>query len=504
VEASIVAVTTPGNTGAVVQYGQDMRNNASLIYNFCLIIGDFLALVAAFVIAYVLRVKYQVGINPEDIGPSNGRAFLGAFLGLAPFWILIFSLLGLYNNNIYEKRFVELGRLFVGSFVGLLFIIFWSFLSAEPIFPARLVPIYGFAFAFLLLIVFRNLARLIRVRLFNYGIGLTRVVIVGNTRMSRELVEWLSTRGTGYRVIAVVGGKEALGKHADIPLYRSFDQFLADKPGEFLGIIQTELYADERRNTSILSYAQEHHIGYRFVPGNNELFVGNIEVELFRNSIPVITIHQTALFGWGRILKRLCDIVIGGTMLLVASPVMLLIALSLKLSDFRAPVFYRPKRLGRYGNVIAIFKFRSMKRAYTDMSPEEGFIKMGRPDLIEIYRKGGDQLARDPRVSRIGHLLRSTSLDELPQLWNVFRGDISLVGPRALDPFEMDKYLKKNHILAVKTGLTGLAQVSGRRNISFEERRKLDLYYVQNWSLWLDIVILLKTVRVVLGRKGTN
>ena len=145
-----------------------------------------------------------------------------------------------------------------------------------------------------------------------------------------------------------------------------------------------------------------------------------------------------------------------------------------------------------------------MRQKYTDMSPEEGFIKMGRPELITAYREGGDQLENDPRVSPIGRFLRRTSLDELPQLINVVKGDISLVGPRALDPFELDKHPKKNLILAIKTGLTGLAQVSGRRDISFEERRKLDLYYVQNWSLWLDLVILMKTVRVVLGRRGTN
>jgi len=481
-----------------------MRNNASLVYNSCLVIGDFLALVAAFIVAYLLRVKYQVGIDPRDIGPSNGRAFLGVFIGLAPFWILIFSLLGLYNSSIYEKRFKEFGRLFIGSFIGLLFVIFWNFVASEPIFPARLVPIYGFAFAFVFLIVFRNVARLVRVWLFRYGIGLTRVLIVGNTTMSREMVEWLTTRGSGYRVVGVIGNQRALGTHTDVPLYSSFKQFLASDDREVHGILQTELYADEARNAEILTYAQENHLSFRFVPGNNELFVGNIEVELFRSSIPVITIHQTALFGWGRVLKRITDLLVGGLVCICASPLLLVLAISIKLSDPHAPVLYTPKRLGRYGKQVAILKFRSMKQAYTDMSPEEGFIKMGRPDLIKEYRQNGDQLENDPRVSRIGKFMRRTSLDELPQLWNVVRGDISLVGPRPLDPFEMEQYAKKNHILAVKTGLTGLAQVSGRRNISFEERRKLDLFYVQNWSLWLDLTIILKTIRVVLGGRGTN
>ncbi|HKU19047.1 MAG TPA: sugar transferase [Candidatus Saccharimonadales bacterium] len=480
-----------------------MKNNASLIYNVCLVVGDFLALVAAFIVAYVLRVKLAVGINGAPLGPTSGRTFLGVFLGVLPFWILIFALLGLYNSNIYEYRFKELGRLLIGSFVGLLFVIFWNFVASKPIFPARLVPVYGFLFGFLFLVIFRNLARFIRVQLFKSGTGLTRVLLVGNTGMTLELLDWLNGNRSGYKVIGVVGGKRSLGEH-HAPLYHSFDQFLASHPGEFHGIIQTELYADEARNAKILTYAQENHVGYRFVPGNTELFVGNIEVELFRNSVPVITVHQTALFGWGRVVKRISDLLFGGLALLVASPFMLLITLAIKITEPRSPVLFKPRRTGRYGNTAAIFKFRSMYQKYSNMSPEAGFTKMGRPELIKLYRENGDQLPDDPRVTPVGRIIRKLSLDELPQLMNIVKGDISLVGPRALDPFELDKYAKKNLILAVKTGLTGLAQVSGRRDITFEERRKLDLYYVQNWSLWLDLVILMKTVRVVLGGRGTN
>ncbi len=183
---------------------------------------------------------------------------------------------------------------------------------------------------------------------------------------------------------------------------------------------------------------------------------------------------------------------------------MAVIALLEKLSDIRAPVIYKEMRLTRFGNKIIIYKFRSMKRAYTDMSPEAAFTKMGRPELIRQYREDGDQLPRDPRVTRLGRFLRSSSLDELPQFFNVVKGDISLVGPRALYAPELEKFDKKDLILAVKSGLTGLAQVSGRRDIGFEERRKLDLYYVQNWSLWLDLIILVKTVRVVLARIGAK
>ena len=481
-----------------------MRNNASLIYNACLIVGDFLALVAAFIMAYVLRIKLEVGIDQGPIAPTSGKTFIGVFLAVLPFWILIFALLGLYNSNIYEKRFKELGRLLVGSFLGLLFVIFWNFLAAEPIFPARLVPIYGFVFGFVFLVIFRNLARALRIQLFKRSYGLTKVLLVGNTEKTNELLDWLSdSRHSGYKIVGVVGGKRSVGGH-NVPLYHTFDQFLASKPGELHGIIQTELYADEARNAKILTYAQEHHVSYRFVPGNSELFVGKIEVELFRSSVPVLTVHQTALFGWGRIVKRLSDLCLGGIACLLALPFMIILAATIKILEPRAPILYKPKRLGRYGSVISIYKFRSMYQKYSDMSPEQGFTKMGRPELIKQYRELGDQLPGDPRVTPIGRFMRKTSLDELPQLINILKGDISLVGPRALDPFEMEKHPKKNLILAVKTGLTGLAQVSGRRNISFEERRTLDLYYVQNWSIWLDLVILVKTVRAVLGGRGTN
>lgn len=481
-----------------------MKNNASLLYNLCLMVGDFLALIAAFVAAYVLRVKAGVGLADAPLGPTSGKTYIAVFLVVLPFWILIFGLLGLYNSSIYEKRFREFGRLLIGSFVGLLFVIFWNFLADKPIFPARLIPIYGFLFGFVFLVIFRNIARFIRGRLFGYEIGLTRVVLVGNTLMTRELLDWLAeSRKSGYKVVGIVGGQRSMGKHK-APLYHTFDQFLAAYKGELHGIIQTELYADETRNAKILSYAQENHVSYRFVPGNTELFVGNLEVELFRSSVPVITVHQTALFGWGRLVKRISDIVFGGFGLILISPLLVVVAIIQKVLEPRSPILFKPKRMGRFGGRVAIYKFRSMYQAYSDMSPEEGFRKMGRPELIKPYRENGDKMENDPRITPFGRFLRRTSIDELPQLINIVKGDISLVGPRALDAFELDRYDKKNLLLAVKTGLTGLAQVSGLRDISFEERRKLDLYYVQNWSLWLDIVILVKTVRAVLRRGKSN
>ena len=478
-----------------------MKSNASLIYNLWLVVGDFLALVAAFVGGYAIRAHSSVPVAH----PIPAHTYIGVFLGVLPFWIIIFALLGLYNSNIYEKRFSELPRLFFGSFIGLTFVIFWNFVSVTPIFPSKLVPIYGFILAFAFLVIFRNVARFVRGQLFGYNRGLSRVLIVGNTDMSNELVNWLiDSRRSGYKIVGVVGGKRAVGDHTKLQTYTYFSQFLQEHPEPNLHtIIQTEMYADEPRNAELLTYAQEHHITYRFVPGNTELFVGNVNVELFRGSTPVITVRQTALFGWGRIVKRLFDIVFGCVLLAIASPIFLLVAIAIKLTG-GGTVFFRQTRLTRFNKEFKVYKFHTQNPKYDGTTPEEAFALMGKPELSVAYRANGDFLANDPRVTPLGKFLRATSLDELPQLINVVRGDISLVGPRALIPQELEMYKKRHQILSVKSGITGLAVVSGRRDISYEERRKLDLYYVQNWSFWLDLTIIAKTVKAVLTGSGAK
>ncbi len=458
-----------------------------------MVVGDFLALVFAFVTAFVLRVSLDSRPIASDV---PALTYLRVFLVLLPFWILIFTLLGLYENRIYEKRFIEIGRLFVGSFIGLLFVIFWSFLSVKPIFPAKLVPIYGFGLAFVMLVIFRNAARYCRTLLFRYGHGITNVLIIGATDIATELADSLYNSGlSGYKVVGIVGGKSQ--KHSDIKSYDSFHAACeAVGTTNIHSIVQTELYGNNEKNNTILEYAQANHIAYRFIPGNTELFVGNIEVELFRASVPVIAVHQTPLLGWGRIIKRLFDLAASLVLLVITSPLILIIAL-LELLSGNA-VFFRQTRLTRFNHEFRVFKFQTLIKQYNGLTPEEGFEKMGRPELATQFRKNGDFLPNDPRLSKLGRFLRRTSLDELPQLFNVLRGELSLVGPRALIPQELSQYEKKHAILSVKSGLTGLAQVSGRKNISFEERRQLDIYYVQNWSFWMDIVILVKTVRVIL------
>lgn len=474
-----------------------MKNNASLIYSLFLLVGDFLALIAAFAAAYLLRFRF---FDDGKVASVDGATFLYAIVSILPLWLLVHAAIGLYRQEVYEKRFTELGRLLVGAFVGTLMIIGYDFLVEGELLPGRLVPVYAFALGYLFLIVFRTIARVVRHTMYRFGLGVSNILVIGATDVSIDIARTAGdTRATGLRVIGVVGKK--------LPRYRSFDSFetalIGLRDTSIHGIIQTELYKDQEKNNAVLRYAQTHHISYRFVPGNGDLFVGNLAVELFAN-YPMIAVHQTALVGWGRVLKRLFDLLVTALAMVIALPLMALVAVFMKLVEPKGAVFFRQTRLTRFNREFQVYKFRTVKTRYNGLTPEQAFKQMGKPQLTKKYRDGGDFLSNDPRYGWMGNFLRRTSLDELPQLINVVKGDISLVGPRALIPQELNAYEKKHAILSVKSGLTGLAQISGRRDISFEERRKLDVYYVQNWSFWFDLSILVRTVRAVLGGTGGN
>ena len=215
-------------------------------------------------------------------------------------------------------------------------------------------------------------------------------------------------------------------------------------------------------------------------------------------------VKATPLSGGYAAFKRGFDIVFAMVGIVLAAIPMIITWLILKCMDFKEPAIYAGERLTQYNRKFRCYKFRSMKPEYSGMTAEEAFIKMGKPGLIKKYRKGGDYLKDDPRITRFGKFIRRTSIDELPQLFNILKGDISLIGPRALLPGELRDYGDRSLILMVKSGLTGFAQVSGRRDISFEERRALDIYYVRNWSLGLDAAVFFKTIAVVLKGEGAK
>ncbi|MGH7462997.1 MAG: exopolysaccharide biosynthesis polyprenyl glycosylphosphotransferase, partial [Longimicrobiales bacterium] len=210
--------------------------------------------------------------------------------------------------------------------------------------------------------------------------------------------------------------------------------------------------------------------------------------------VPLVRVNKVRLTGADEALKFFLDYAISITSLILLSPLLLLITLVIRL-DSRGPVLYRRRVMGVNGRQFDAYKFRTMH-------VNGDAILAARPDLqAELTRN--HKIKHDPRITRVGRILRRTSLDELPQLFNVLKRQMSLVGPRMISPDEMEKYSQWGiNLLTVKPGITGLWQVSGRSEISYEERVQLDMYYIRNWSLWLDLQLLLQTAPAVIRGTG--
>jgi exopolysaccharide biosynthesis polyprenyl glycosylphosphotransferase len=476
-----------------------MKNSSTAVYALALIVGDFVAILGAFIVAYIIRVTY----DPRPlINQVSALEYVKIWAILTPIWIIIFALLGLYRKSVYDYRLRELGGLFVGSALGIMVVISYDFVARAAIFPARLVVVYGLIIGFLFLVLERTILRMARMALWKYGAGINNVLIIGDSPIIGDLIDSMNHPAqTGYKVVAVSSKiKPDKFKGLYIPnIAEALDKIR-------LLNVHTVLYAgltsDNKRADTALAAAQANHAAFKFVPAHDGILSNNIGVELFQG-LPVVSVHQTSLTGWGRIAKRLFDLLSSTVGIIILSPVYLILAILIRLSDWGPAIFKQP-RLSRFGTTINIYKFRTHKITYSGLSPEEAFAKMGKPHLADKYRANGDFLQDDPRNTKIGGFLRKTSLDELPQLFNIFKGNISLVGPRALVPQELEHYAFKNLILSVKSGLTGLAQISGRRDIPFEERRAIDLYYVQNWSFWLDLKIIFRTVIKVITGNGAR
>lgn len=468
------------------------------LYTLFLLLADALSILLAFSLAYILRV--QLDQRPL-VNPILARDFFMTFLVLLPFWILTFWSLGLYSARVYQKRLTEYGRLIVGSFLGILIVLGFSFVINQPVFPARLVAVYALAITFLLLLLGREVLRVIREILFRFGYGVQRVMIIGSGEAVGDIAKNINvTHQSGYRVVALVGEDHSYeaGKH-----FRSLDEALENlRPLKVDTIIQTELYEEGERNQRIMTAAQSRHIQYCFIPGESEFYSGKNQVDVFLG-YPIISVYQTPLVGWGEFAKRIFDLILVIVSLPVWGTLLLLVALLQSIFN-RGPVFYRSARLTRYSKPFALIKFRSMDAKYGKKDAAAEFKDMGRNDLVAEYEKNR-KVEHDPRITTFGKFIRATSLDELPQLINVLKGDISLVGPRPILPQEIGLYKGRGALLhSVKSGLTGLWQVSGRSTLSFQKRVDLELYYAQNWSFWLDIKILFKTIGVVLFRTGAK
>ena len=474
-----------------------MKKDSTSLFRFFLILGDALAILFAFSFAYFFRTH----LDPRPyFFESELSGFMEIIFLLIPAWLIILASLGLYKTPAFSRRsrLKEAALLLLASIIGTMFIITFDFFGSGTLFPVRIIAAYSAGLCFVALVLVRNLIRLIRKNFFLKSRGGLRAIVIGNSKNTDFLSDYISSsHESGYVLVGVVASKKYIPKDLHKKQYSSLKEAIKRTRPDV--IFQT----DERQTEYVYKMALGRHLLYYFIPSETVLSSQIGEIELI-GSTPAIRVHVTPLNGAMRGVKRFFDIFLGGIMLLIALIPMLILWLIIKLSDFKNPAVYSELRLSQFNRKFKIYKFRSMKQEYCGLSPEEAFKKMKRPELIKKYRKNGDFLKDDPRITKIGKFIRKTSLDELPQLFNVVKGDISLVGPRALVPGELRTYGDRSLLLTVKSGLTGLAQVSGRRDISFEERRSLDIYYIQNWSLLLDAQILLKTILVVFKSEGAK
>lgn len=478
-----------------------MLGRNSQYYSLFLLLVDAFVLVLALTLAYILRVQWD---NRPLVSQVQAYDYFLSVVTILPLWLGTFALLGLYSPAIYNRRLTEWGRLAAGSFVGILLILGWEFVTGETVLPARLVAVYALVGSFALVLFEREFLRWLRSTLFRYGIGTSRVLLIGSSSAVTDLAIHLAdTKRSGYEIVAIAAPKKFVPSHLTVSQYSHVESALKFIDSNRIStIIQTDMYEDEARNQAVLSAAQTRHISYNFIPGEPEFYTGKNTVDVFMG-YPMISVSQTPLVGWGAIAKVIFDSLFTLLLVIVLSPVFLLLIILQKIFN-PGPIFYVSKRLSQFSKPVGLIKFRSMSRKYGGRDAAEEFRDMGREDLAieyETHRK----VAHDPRITRFGNFLRKTSLDELPQLFNVLRGDLSLVGPRPILPQEAKFSRSRTALLhSVKSGVTGLWQVSGRSNLSFEERIELEMFYAQNWSFWLDIKILFKTVGVVLFRRGAK
>ncbi len=474
-----------------------MRKKSDYILRVCLILGDAVALVLSFAMAYFIRV--HVDPRPYEFN-STLLLFTLEILWVIPFLIIILAALGLYKKSVFlgKSRMPEVGRLILAAILSVAALIVYDFFTDNNLFPVRIVALMSVLLSFLFLFLERMIVRAIVKLIYRKDYGTKRVVIIGNNKSTEYLANYISSSPeSGYRLVGVVSARKYIPEDLRNKQFSSLKDALRRAHPDV--IFQT----DEKSTEYVYRQAINQHMLYYFVPSETALSSHFGELELVGNT-PAVLVKLTPLTGGSAVVKRVCDILLSLIGLILAAIPMLIVYLVIKLSDIKHNAIYADERLTQFNRKFKCYKFRSMKTEYSGMTAEEAFTKMGKPELIKKYRKDGDYLKDDPRITKFGKFIRKTSLDELPQLVNILKGDISLIGPRALLPGELRDYGDRSLLLTVKSGLTGFAQVSGRRDISFEERRALDIYYVMNWSLLLDVQIFFKTIAAVIKRDGAK
>lgn len=446
---------------------------------------DYLGVLLSFVIAYELR-EY---LGESFLIPFN--EFVPLAVALSVLWILVLWLSGVYRLDIQRNTWEEIFGVLLGSLASVTIASSLIFFIKEIDF-SRLVLLTTTTIGFLLLLIIRLLRELFLRYLYTQGIGIHRVMIVGQGDTTQIVLAGIDAENDpGMKVVDVV-------KVADFD--EKFDRFSVDE------IIQTDPTIDNATMTHIITVCEESGVLFRFVPNLFEVPAANVATYNLAG-VPIVTLSVTAVDGWYAVFKRGFDIIGALVGIVVLFPVFILTAVAVKL-DSKGPLFFLHKRVGRNGCEFPLIKFRSMAMHEVDgklMHADTNKEVEDKKNTTRNYK-----LEHDPRVTRVGRFIRKTSLDELPQLFNVLKGELSLVGPRAYLKKELDWQLVQypeakgmvRRLTTVRPGITGIWQVSGRSTIDFSERVAMDAYYATHATLPLDIKILLQTIPVVLRGTG--
>ncbi len=479
------------------------------------IIVDAVMIFAGLILAYFVRMNWFgfFGIEPPiSLIPFDYHVDFS--LKIAGFLLLVMAVNGCYSLSANEKIKKEFWKIFWSFSAGFSLIIV-LFFFIKLYFFSRLI--FGVAWVSSLVLVFlgRLILRYLQNLVWNSGIDQKRILVLGTGELARDTIKFLN-ENPRYKVIGILSEKISAKKTLQgVKIYGNFKKY-----EEFLNKYHPDkvLLATDKPskiNTgSLARLAHINHIEFSFLPDESALDLAFVEMSTLGN-YPVLNLQSTRLTGWGLVLKSFFDKIFAGIALIILSPLMLYVALRIYFEKLpskaikfyknrkiplenRPSVFYGSTRIGLNGQPFTCWKFRSMVPD-ADKFKKDLLAKNERKDGVLFKMKN------DPRITPFGKFIRETSIDELPQLWNVLVGDMSLIGPRPHLPEEVKKYdLDHKVLLSVKPGITGYAQVNGRSDLSFSDEVRYEMFYLKNWNLWLDIVIFFKTIAVVLGRRNVS
>lgn len=455
---------------------------------------DFILINAAFALAYYIRYELRFPITVAEANYVAYTEYIPISLLLSAGLLVIYRIEGIYHYVRGRTWLEEFYGLLTATFTGIVILVF-IFFFFRPQYYSRLIYLYAGVLSVFFLTVARVAVRMALGYLRQRGIGVDRALVVGGGEIGRAIMRnVLAQPDLGYRIEGFVDDDPDKADIGNFPRLGSTDQLarlLRERAIDEV-IITLPWHAREKI-MDIIEIAEVSGARVKIVPDLFQLSLSQIAVDAV-GGIPLIGVKETSFTSGALALKRVMDVLLTAALLLLLLISMGIIAFLIKISS-PGPIIFAQPRVGRGGKLFTAYKFRTMRQGAEDE----------KEDLLHLNEASGPlfKMRNDPRVTSIGRWLRRTSFDELPQLWNVLNGDMSLVGPRPPLPNEVAQYQDwHKRRLDVAPGVTGLWQVSGRSELTFDEMVMLDLYYIENWSPWLDIWIMLKTIPALLTARG--